>query len=114
MAQWLGLHSRSGGAGVIPGWGTKVLQAAYAAPRKGESERAVGPGGCAWRERQSLGPGGGAGWKRHRMWRPPGGVTTAHPRRGEEHVDPPSRVNVALGPWDHLGERTVRAALPAL
>mgnify|MGYP006996369374 CR=1 FL=1 len=48
------------------------------------------------------------------MWRPPGGVTTAHPRRGEEHVDPPSRVNVALGPWDHLGERTVRAALLAL
>ena len=42
MAQWLGLHSRSGGVGVIPGWGTKVLQAACAAPRKGESEWAVG------------------------------------------------------------------------
>ena len=38
----------------------------------------------------------------------------AHPRRGEEHVDPPSWANVALGPWDYLGERTVSAALPAL
>ena len=36
------------------------------------------------------------------------------PEAGGGARGPPSRENVALGPWDHLGERTVRAALPAL
>ena len=34
MAQWLGLHSRSGGTGVIPGWGTKSCRPHAQPPEK--------------------------------------------------------------------------------
>ena len=46
------------------------------------------------------------------MRRPPGPVTMAHPRRGEEHVDRLSWAHVVLGSRDHLGERSGNAALP--
>ena len=46
------------------------------------------------------------------MRRPPGRVTAAQPRRGEEHVDRPSWAHVVLGSRNHLGERTGNAALP--
>lgn len=102
---------------MISGWRTRILQTAWRSPQKRKIR-----GGCgalrlhvvlaALASLRGRVPGEGANWKWHRMWRPPGRVTTAHPRWGEEHVDRPSRAHVVLGSRDHLGERTGNAALP--